>query len=486
MSRPAVQKKYSSDLTLRYFNPITSLERKVNQQWFIQDRARSWNVWGAGVSAGGPRNAAFCAGSESSDYRVGLKFGVPFPGWTSSLGRRLCLSVCGCGASWKSLLFEAAKSYFKRIACWAYWKQRLDWTSIAKALVLFSALLGAAGERPGSFEAEHWNAAEVAGEPCPTVYSWCCPQHCEYIFALESSTEMNVMQDHTRPFWWSATAGKGFSGSRGTCILHRSFWETLSRQTQIRRRAGQIRLIVRNTGWYWKCSNNTDFLEETLWTSCTMCELGTYSLMAELDQAQILLLKDQIGEKRGEALEREGSMPSSKHTNCPFVSGLFAPNTISQRLRSKLRSERKRRWNRRWRINCLKYVWQEKSQSGAGDVCSTRKPTLNCSQGLQHEETHCGAIVAGSERRERPEARRVSSSQEVGLRNFHLTGGCQRDSPQIAMWIGNVTSHQIGQEYRPRAGGAAENPTGRQCMNGKIETGYKRLGVKLGYPYIGM
>lgn len=88
VSRPAVQKKYSWDLTLRYFNPILSLERKVNQQWLIQDRTRSWNVWGAGVSAGGPRNAVR-AGTENSDYRVGLKFGVLFAGWTSSLGRRL-------------------------------------------------------------------------------------------------------------------------------------------------------------------------------------------------------------------------------------------------------------------------------------------------------------------------------------------------------------------------------------------------------------
>jgi len=35
----------------------------------------------------------------------------------------------------------------------------------------------------------------------------------------------------------------------------------------------------------------------------------------------------------------------------------------------------------------------------------------------------------------------------------------------------------VVQEYRPRAGGAAENPAGwLQCMNaGKIETEYKRL-----------
>ena len=36
-----------------------------------------------------------------------------------------------------------------------------------------------------------------------------------------------------------------------------------------------------------------------------MCELGTNPLIAELDQAQILLLKAQIGETRGEALDRE-------------------------------------------------------------------------------------------------------------------------------------------------------------------------------------
>lgn len=123
-------------------------------------------------------NLAFCSQVEPAHWAEGS-----------------CLSVCVCGACYKSLSFDAVKNYFKSIIYiyWAYWKRRLDWTSIAKALVFFSALLGAARKRPGSFEAKHWNAAEVACKPCPLVCSWYYHQHCEYIFALECSTEMNVM-----------------------------------------------------------------------------------------------------------------------------------------------------------------------------------------------------------------------------------------------------------------------------------------------------
>lgn len=75
-----------------------------------------------------------------------------------------------------------------------------------------------------------------------------------------------LMQDHTRPFWWSATVGEGFSWSRGAT-------------TRILLSSDRISVI---------------------WNLRVLDVDSTSQAIGGL-QAQILLLKDQIGEKRGEA-----------------------------------------------------------------------------------------------------------------------------------------------------------------------------------------
>jgi hypothetical protein len=153
-----------------------------------------------------------------------------------------------------------------------------------------------------------------------------------------------------------------------------------------------------------------------------MCELGRYPLIAELDQAQILLLKDQIGEKRGEATRVHAILKAYEWSTC-FRS------VCSKHNQSTLQVETAKR---------EKETLEQKMKDQLSEICLTKNSagmyvplqTQHCIvhfQGLRHprsKRTHCGAILAGPERRERPEARRVSSSQEVGfrcLRNFHAS-----------------------------------------------------------------
>ena len=184
-----------------------------------------------------------------------------------------------------------------------------------------------------------------------------------------------------------------------------------------------------------------------------MCELGRYLLIAELDQAQILLLKDQIGEKRGEATEKGPCNPQSIWMVHLFQVCLLQTQSVNASGGNCEAGERDAGTEDEGSI-----VWNmsDKKQCGMYVPLQTQHCIVHF-QGLRHprsKRTHCGAILAGPERRERPEPRRVSSSQEVGLRclrNFHaseLLGFVRkrgyRDTSKLPCELGTSPAIRLG------------------------------------------